>query len=120
MNPVQPKYLYGRSADSELKVPITVLKILLLYAVPILTAHHRLPAGSVDDALPRSDIITMAGPSVGLSHGQMAVGVRHGQPPEHGVVWSLPQSPLVLPLDSGPRLLIHLGIASPTAAVNVL
>lgn len=51
------------------------LKFCCLLKVPTLTTHHWLPAGSVDDALSPSDIITMAGASVGLCHGQMAVGI---------------------------------------------
>lgn len=47
----------------------------LIPALSTLTAHHRLPAGSVGDALSCSDIVTMAGASVGLGHGQMAVGI---------------------------------------------
>lgn len=43
--------------------------------LPILTANHWLPAGSVDNALSPCDIVTVAGASVGLRHGQMAVGV---------------------------------------------
>lgn len=84
----------------------------------LLTPHHRLPAGSVDDALPPSDIIGVAGPPVGLRHGQVAVGIRHGQPAEHGVVWSLPQGSFVLSLDPNPGLLIHLGVNSPAAVVG--
>lgn len=85
--------------------------------VSTLTAHHRFPGSSVADALSYSDIVTMAGASVGLRHGQVAVGVRHRQPSKHGVVGRLPQSSLVLPLNASPRLLVHLRITSPTSAV---
>lgn len=91
-----------------------------LVTLPVLTAHHWLPAGSVDDALSPSDIITVAGPPVCLSHGQVAVGVRHGQPSKHGVVRGLSQCPLVLPLNTGPGLLVHLRVASPAPVVSEL
>lgn len=86
--------------------------------VSTLTAHHWLPAGSVGDALSPSDIVPMAGASVRLRHGQVAVGVRHRQPSEHGVVGRLPQTSLVLPLNASPRLLVHVVIVSPTPAIG--
>lgn len=92
----------------------------MIPSVSTLTAHYWIPAGSVDDALCRSDIIAMAGASVSLRHGQMTVGVRHRQPSEHGVIRSLPQRSLILPLDASPRLLVHLRVTSPAPAVGHL
>lgn len=77
-----------------------------------LTAHNWLPAGTVDVSLAPSDIISVTGATLCLRHGQVTVGVGHGQPAEHRLVRCLPPCTLVLSLDPSPSLLIHVVIYS--------
>lgn len=72
-----------------------------------LTAYYRFPAGPVNDALSACGVISVAGAAVRLRHSQVTVGIGHGQPAEHVLVCSLPQGALVLPLNPGPGLLVH-------------
>lgn len=74
------------------------------------TSNDRLPAGTVDDALAACDVICVTGTAVVLRHGEVTVSVRHGHPAEQVFVGGLAQGALVLSLDPGPRLFIHLVI----------
>lgn len=81
------------------------------------TSHHGLPTGAVSDALAPGDIITVAGSSLDLAHGQVTVGVGHGQPAEHDLVGRLPQGALVLTLHARPCVLAHLVVGPPAAVI---